>query len=794
MDGDWIRAKDAFTNAYEGTQDLSIKEHCLQGLLEAVNNLCDWSAIDRLVKSRVNNRDLKNIWDDTWRDWMIPYACDAYVHMSERGNWASYNDEVEIIQSWTYDRDKLQYLMPTTGDNLVIFLLNKDVKMATDLLNDLLDMTGKQWVGLSPLCTELGIRKLFQLQIMNDLDASLKILRCANKGQEFMNGMTTLFNFWSMKAPTIRDNLIQWNKLAAYRAYSSTLFQKTCRKVKGGSAIKRQLYEINYQLRLGIVDAALNQKHQYIAEKHLTHAIKYLNYINEMDCEEYVRYLKVSSTWLEARIKSLSADIETNMSKKMFNYTASWEILHDLLESDELDADMSTDIKEHIGMMASKIESLSRENAAFASALSSNTTILQNIKMAKLTDIDLGNIQKHLLCYSLDNLKSCCKETTEKDTSVGKHYCALARHCYGRLMSTDAESDEIFREFLSSTLTSMRHGYPEATHYFPCLLRPERLQHNETREKFIQECANLQPWLFLRWRDLLFSHLGTPSIATAIIPIVERLAETYPDAIAYTYHLAVERNPGILQDEKLQRMRSLLHNKAEEYGRFLRAIQYVAQPKLYLKHYLDEAIRDLSRGKATAIESLLRKVYPDSSVAEGPRPGQIFQEITNYENTIRALNPNNRNAALEELRRLKELLNESLRRYNRNVMSSKGYKKDYKLKDYSPFLHEYVGGSGGIEIPGQYTGDREPMPRYHVRIARFEPQVVVMQSLRKPIRIGMVGDNGREYKFLVKFGEDLTIDRGLQQLYSTMNRTLRNDPGCSQRRLAIDTYEVIRFL
>lgn len=83
------------------------------------------------------------------------------------------------------------------------------------------------------------------------------------------------------------------------------------------------------------------------------------------------------------------------------------------------------------------------------------------------------------------------------------------------------------------------------------------------------------------------------------------------------------------------------------------------------------------------------------------------------------------------------------------------------------------------------------MPRYHVRIARFEPLVEIMRSLREPICISMVGNNGRTYKFLVKFGEDLTLDRGLQQLYSTMNRTLRNDPSCRQRRLAIDTYEVV---
>lgn len=765
-----------FTNAYEQTKDLSIKEHCFQGLFEAVNNLCDWSEIDKLVKSHANG-DLSNIWNDAWKDWMIPYTCDAYVHMSEKGDWVSSNNNMETIRAWTYDRDKLQHLMPATGENLVIFLLKEDVKKATDLLNDFLDMTGKQWVRLNPLCTELGIRKLFKLQIINDLNASLKILRCVNKAK---NGMMTLLNFWSMKAPTIRDNLMQWNKLAAYRAYSSMLFQDSCKKQK----IKRRLYQLNYQLRLDIVDAALNQKHRYIAEKHLNQAFKYLNYVSETICEKDVCRLKLSS----ACLKCLCADIETNMLKKMSSYTASWESLHKLLNKSGLNADMNTAIKEHIGTMASKIESLSRENDAFASALACNATILQDIGMAELINIDLDNIREHLLRYSLKNLRSSCCEDA---TTVGEHYCALARHCYSRLISTDMKSDEIFGEFLLSTLKSMRHENLEAMHYFPCLLRSERLQNIEMRKIFVQECAKLRPWLFLRWRDLLFSHLGTPSIITAIIPIIERLAETYPDAIAYTYYLTVEKNSGIFQDKRIQRIRSLLRDKAEKYERFLQAMQYVAQPKLYLKHYLDKAMRDLSRGKTTAIESLLQKVYPISSVAgeKNPRPGDIFKEIASYENEIRALNPNDCDTARERIRILKESLNKSLY-LSRNV--TKNVKYAIRLKDYSPFLHEYVDGSGsGIEIPGQYTGDREPVPRYHVRILRFEPQVEVMRSLRKPVRISMMGDNGKEYKFLVKFGEDLTIDRGLQQLYSTMNRTLQNDSSCRQRRLVIDTYEVI---
>lgn len=753
--------------------------------------MCDWSEIDRLVKRRANNGNLNGVWNDPWKDWIIPYACDAYVHMTAELNWTSSDSDLPVIESWIHDRDKQKYLKHAVGKDLIMFLLMSEDQQrhATDLLNDLLDKTGEQWVGLSPLCTERGIRESLKLQAMNDLNASLKVLRCANKAN-YLDRLVALLNFWSSKMPTVQDNLVQWNKLAAYRTYFSRLFldifdmeeddDEDSRKKK--CAIVEQIFRCGHQLRLGITDAALHQKHRYIAEKYLNYMI-YMNGRSEARNESLEARIK----WLEARIKCLRADVETNARTKMSDYIVSWKRSHELLKWDELDVDTTkTAVRQHVGALASKIEFSSRENAEFAGALASNgAAILQDIRIADSTRVvNLNDLQERLLQYSLDSLRECCEYAEQTAVAnVGEHYCALARHCYGRLMSTDAESDELFYEFLFSTLKAMRHDYLEAAHYFPCLLRPERLRDERTRATFVRECAELQPWLFLRWRDLLFSHLATPSIASAIAPIVERLAETYPDAVAYTYHLVVERNPGIHQDGNVQRVRSLLRDKADKYERFLRAIRYVAQPELYLKHYLDEAMRDLSRGRAATvvIESLLRKVYPSAEAAgeNDPRPGDVYRTIARYESVIRALNPDDRDATRDGIRRLKESLNRSLLRPS--VSKS-------RLNDYSPFLHEYTGG--GIEVPGQYAGDRKPVPRYHARIARFEPRVAVMRSLRKPIRIGMVGDNGKEYKFLVKFGEDLTIDRGLQQLYATMNRTLRNDASCRQRRLAIDTYEV----
>ncbi|XP_025160252.1 DNA-dependent protein kinase catalytic subunit isoform X2 [Harpegnathos saltator] len=795
-DGDWLRANMAFKRAYESTMIVpSMHEYCMEGLFELMNNLCDWSTTNELMVRA--NGDLMNVWDKPWRDWMIPRLCDAYVYMTDdncRDSNITDRDLEVIYKLWILadnNPSRLERIKSLVGEDLVLSLLRKKME-ANDLLNDLLDKIGEQWVKLNPLCTELGMRKLRKLQVMSDLHATLRVLHYTDEMDFFFDRMVTLLDFWTTKVPTTRDNLIQWTKLAAYRSYSSRLFNKILDSNKSNKyaekvqEIKTRIRQVDHYLRLGIVDAALKQKHQYIAQKHLSHL------------EDVSISLQPRRTLFEARIKYLCASLETDAHMKMRDYVTSWKYSHQLLnqisDDDNVDVDTSIAVREHIGALASTIEHLTNENDVFAAALLTGSNEASII----LQDIDAeqgdnpANVRELLLHYSLDKLKSCSDSaaTATRATAsrnVGEHYYALTRHCHsqltnGRIMS-EAERNDIFQVFVFATLRAMYHDYHEATHYFPCLLSDEQLlQNGAARRTFEGECTRPQPWLFLRWRDLLFSHLGT-SIAAIIAPIVEKLAKTYPEAIAYTYLLATEKRSVIINDRRTQRIHEILQDKLTEIEQFLSAMQYVVQPELYLKYYLNEAMELLHKGDRSAFESLLSKVYTPISTAANekiPRPGSVYNVIAKHKSGIVALDPVNCDATRESVQRMKDLLDKSLR--------DRANKK--RLKEYSPFLHAYAGGN--IEIPGQYTGNREPMPmRYHAKIARIEPIVEVMHSLRKPIRISMIGENGREYKFLVKFGEDLTVDHGLQQLYTTMNRTLFNDAACRQRRLMIDTYEVI---
>jgi len=113
---------------------------------------------------------------------------------------------------------------------------------------------------------------------------------------------------------------------------------------------------------------------------------------------------------------------------------------------------------------------------------------------------------------------------------------------------------------------------------------------------------------------------------------------------------------------------------------------------------------------------------------------------------------------------------------------------------------EYGGGSACIEIPGQYapnTGsshDAKPFPELHSKLVRFEPTVRVVRRNDQLIRkIGMVGSDGKVYRFLLQFAIPYwtRTDERTSQLAYILDKVLRCDIMCSRKFLSIQPAPVI---
>ena len=104
--------------------------------------------------------------------------------------------------------------------------------------------------------------------------------------------------------------------------------------------------------------------------------------------------------------------------------------------------------------------------------------------------------------------------------------------------------------------------------------------------------------------------------------------------------------------------------------------------------------------------------------------------------------------------------------------------------------YKWSGGSDFIELPGQYDGNSKPFIDSHIKVVRFDPILKIYASIQMPIGVKIYGSDGKSYKYIVKYGEDLRQDQRIQELLKLMSKQLAMDKNCKATRLKIQTYLV----
>ncbi|KAJ8515424.1 hypothetical protein ONZ45_g7166 [Pleurotus djamor] len=78
-----------------------------------------------------------------------------------------------------------------------------------------------------------------------------------------------------------------------------------------------------------------------------------------------------------------------------------------------------------------------------------------------------------------------------------------------------------------------------------------------------------------------------------------------------------------------------------------------------------------------------------------------------------------------------------------------------------------------------------------VTILYFSPKLTVISSKQRPRRLSLVGNDGKDYHYILKGHEDLRQDERVMQLFSLVNTLLSADTDSFKRRLHIQRYSVI---
>ena len=322
-------------------------------------------------------------------------------------------------------------------------------------------------------------------------------------------------------------------------------------------------------------------------------------------------------------------------------------------------------------------------------------------------------------------------------------------------------------------------------------------------------------WQFIQWIPQLLSTVGSPEYALAS-PILRLLAQSYPQAVYFPFHLRRDVQRDKLRSEAVGSPAAALatldaqlaplaaHLPSRLVPLLLDALDSLQPPDILFndmwKEFLDVANKAPHRAaevykayKERRLSSTSRKeahtvMAPMHAVFARKYKHKIetlFAELTKAKSTSGV----QVKAILPEMNKLKEAMASDKDVGSRVLL---GHQSLTTFSRWLPDFHQHAAAMHEtLEIPGQYSSDSEPLPSQHTHIVGFSREVLVLSSLRKPKRLTLLGSDEKEYKMMIKGGEDLRADERIEQLFRAMNNILAADRRTAAAEFSLLTYSVV---
>ncbi|KRX21468.1 DNA-dependent protein kinase catalytic subunit [Trichinella nelsoni] len=437
------------------------------------------------------------------------------------------------------------------------------------------------------------------------------------------------------------------------------------------------------------------------------------------------------------------------------------------------------------------------DNVAETVVASSENTLAEFCLSRLISNTDTANISELVtLCYdqAFRYLKLSCQYSSQlniESPKLTEPLMELSSFC-DRILRKNGHTSLVNSEcacvMVRSILMSMKNGSHLARQLFPRLLSVME-KYPESELEFQAEIDSVPSWMFLSWLNQMLSALKR---SNKFYSILERIADDYPQALIYPL-LMLKSATGDEGETDFYRLQLKLR-KTKIVKDFIDALSLLSHPDMHVIDELESIIMNISNKSNEARRETMVKLYSFVTFADIkreflgsfwkcffqnhlPKIQEIFcVDICAFDNK----------SAENYLRLCSSILSELRTFYIPECCPN-------NLNEYSPWLTAYRPHPLDVflEIPGQYSGDRRPFPERHVHIIGFASDVEIMRSLKKPKKICIQGDDGRDYKYLVKAGEDLRQDERVQQLFDLMNGILQKQHQCSRLKARIRTYRIV---
>lgn len=316
-------------------------------------------------------------------------------------------------------------------------------------------------------------------------------------------------------------------------------------------------------------------------------------------------------------------------------------------------------------------------------------------------------------------------------------------------------------------------------------------------------------WTFIGSISQIMSRLSF-EYACSLDNLVLRLATEYPSIVIFPFQVAYERfkemHPNVTTVRPpIQQIANAIANPFLQ--QFVSSLKVLNLPDNVLLSQLNEFSKAGVSSKLN--QQKLKAVYDDvfMNPMRGKLPSKMlafrnkFDELLQIFGMFFVLNQNQIDI-LSKITCLTITEREGTVKIEAKVKSliadleksTKSVKSHEKLMTLCPMLskhHWYGSMDKYIELPGQYTGNAAPNPSTSLKIVKFNEDVRIIRSLRKPLEISCICSDGKSYSFIVKCGEDLRRDERIQHVQELMSEQMQLDKNCSQQKLSLRTYKVI---
>ncbi|XP_042616499.1 DNA-dependent protein kinase catalytic subunit-like isoform X2 [Cyprinus carpio] len=781
--------------------------------LEAYNHLTNWKSLQYFATLNIDNNSPVNL----EKMWTEPFYVETYLQYMMRSM-------LKQLQLGERSQDLLSFVdaaMKTEEHKIImethysqelslLYILQEDYDRAKYYANNCMQVFMQNYSSIDPLLNRSRLTVLQSVQALTEIQDFLNYI----SGEVSVSSLKFMIRRWTSRYPDAKlDPMNVWDDIITSRCFfldkileRLTSTPENSMEVDGaeqasGEELGALVKNCKFNMKLQMADSAWKQNNFPVAFK----LLKELHCDAKTDDDWLVRWVHSFSRFTHRKSAGLGSAEKMNALLKTVPF-----LIDAGRQSEGSSARMLCDQKILLGttydLMAravdhspSAVETLGEEKVQKILQLSGASSITQ--------------VVEGLQMQALEMLRSAARKAEEEEQSFSQQhvntrgiveaYMTLVNFCDRRLRESEQKEEAISSKLKSlpghvvkMMLKALKLHSDEARLRFPRLLQLVELYPAETQDLMVREVVSVPCWMLIGWISQMMALLDKPQ-ATAVQHVIKEIAECYPQALIYPYMISSENYTfeksasGQRNREFVEKLKSLL-DKGGVVQEFVDALQQLTNPEMLFMDWWNEVKNQLDKPALDKMK--MKQLYEEMAgmLDDSKSPGfgsfrrKFIQEYCKKVETLLGAG----GSKLYERPKDKAFIQQ----VDNLAFSMKDFQKEPgNMKEYSPWLSSFKAETlkNELEVPGQYDGQSKPLPEYHANITGFDERVKVMPSIRRPKHIIIRGDDERDYPFLVKGCEDLRQDQRIEQLFGVMNMILNQDTACSQRSLALRTYQVI---